>query len=111
MPGTTEEIQNESFSQENRKRYLEETTNSLNALLDDAFGEDQNELRSIFPNECERATINIDGARVSLTFLNGTDESFIEVTIQISFKEAVLGEYHSVYDMNGDLEDESFFFE
>ena len=35
------------FTEENRNRYLNETTESLNALLNDAFLEDQNHPRCV----------------------------------------------------------------
>jgi hypothetical protein len=108
---TKEELHISGFSAENRKKYLSETTLSLNALLDDAFGEDLNQLRSVFPVECTRDKIKIIDARVSLSFINGADVAVIEVQLQISFDKASLGEYQSVYNLNGVLEDESFFFE
>ncbi len=102
----------DNFSEENRKKYLEETSNSLNGLLDDAFlGEDQNQIRSEFPKGCERKDIKYENTKVSLSFLNESKDAIIEIAIQIGFKEAAIAEYKSVYNANGELVDEFFYLE
>jgi len=98
-----------AFSEENRKTYLAESINSLDAILNDALlGEDQNEIRSEFPPNCGREDIRIENTRVGLMFLNEAEEAIIEVLIQISFQENAIGEYKSIYNLNGELEDEFF---
>ncbi len=102
----------DNFSEKKRKEYLKETSQSLNALLDDAFlGDDQNELRAEFPPDCERNDIKVENTKVSLAFINDSKEPQIEIIIQIGFKDLILGEYGSVYDVNGELQDEFFFME
>lgn len=102
----------DSFSEKNREKYLEETSGSLDALLNDAFfGEDQNEIRSEFPKGCERNDIAYENTKVSLSYLNESKDAIIEVAIQISFKEAPIAEYKSLYNSNGELEDEFFYLE
>jgi len=98
-----------AFSEENRKTYMTESINSLDAILNDALlGEDQNEIRSEFPPKCNREDIKIENTRVGLMYLNEAEEAIIEVLIQISFEENAIGEYKSVYNINGELEDEFF---
>ena len=102
----------EPFSEENRKKYLKETRSSLDALLNDAFiGEDQNGIRSAFPDDSDRKSINMDNTKVSLNFVNDSKDPIREVAIQISFKENLIGEYKGVYDMTGELEDEFLYLE
>lgn len=99
----------EAFSLENRQTYLKEAISSLNGLLDDAFlGDDQNEIRSEFPENCKREDITIENTKVSLAFLNESEDALIEIAIQITLDGALLGEYKSVYSANGELEDEFF---
>ena len=101
-----------NFSDKKREEYLDETSQSFDALLNDALlGPDQNELRSEFPSGCERKDVEIENTKVSLTFLNESKEPQIEVEIQISYKEEPIGEYKSVYDLNGELQDELFYLE
>ena len=60
----------DSFSEKNREKYLEETSGSLDALLNDAFfGEDQNEIRSEFPKGCERNELVYENTKISLSYL------------------------------------------
>ena len=102
----------DNFSEENRKKYLEETSTSLDALLNDAFlGKDQNQIRSEFPKGSERKDINYENTKVSLTFLNESKDPIIEVAIQISFEKTAIAEYKSLYNANGELEDEFFYLE
>jgi hypothetical protein len=106
------DLKMENFSEKKRKEYLKETTQSLNALLDDAFlGDDQNELRAEFPPDCKRNDIKIENTKVSLAFINDAIEPQIEIIIQIGYKDAIIGEYGSVYIVNGELLDEFFFME
>ncbi len=102
----------DNFSEKKRNEYLKETSQSLNALLDDAFlGDDQNEIRTEFPPNCERSDIKVENTKVSLAFINDSKEPQIEIIIQIGYKDAIIGEYGSVYDINGELLDEFFFIE
>ena len=102
----------DKFSDEKREEYLQETSQSLDALLNDALlGNDQNELRSGFPDGCERKDIRIENTKVSLTFINESKEPQIEVVIQISYEEVPIGEYKNVYDLTGELQDEFFYLE
>ena len=105
-------IKMDNFSEKKRAEYLQETSQSLDALLNDALlGNDQNELRTGFPEGCERKDIKIENSKVSLTYLNESEEPLIEVIIQISYQEVPIGEYRSEYDMNGELQDEFFYLE
>jgi hypothetical protein len=102
----------DQFSDEKRKEYLQETAQSLDALLNDAFlGNDQNEIRSDFPAGCNREDIKIENTKVSLAFLNELKEPQIEVVIQIGYEKVPIGEYRSVYDLTGELMDEFFYLE
>lgn len=99
------------FTEENRERYLTETTESLNALLNDAFLEDQNQIRSEFPKGSERTDIDIAHTKVALCFIDDAKTPLIEVAIQVSYQETIIAEYRSIYDANGELEEEFFYFE
>ena len=102
----------DSFSDKKRAAYLQETANSLEALLDDALlGDDQNGIRLNFPAGCERKDIVIGNTRVSLSFLNEAAEPQIEVVLEINYKEEAIGEYQSAYDITGELQDEVFYME
>jgi len=106
------DLKMDKFSDKKREEYLQETSQSLDALLNDAFlGNDQNEIRSEFPDGCERKDIRIENTKVSLTFINESKEPQIEVVIQISYEEVPIGEYKSVYDLTGELQDEFFYLE
>ncbi len=99
------------FTEENRNRYLNETTESLNALLNDAFLEDQNQIRAEFPKGSERTDISVEHTKVSLCYLNDSKTPLIEVAIQVSYQDVIIAEYKSVYDSTGELEEEFFYFE
>lgn len=106
------DLKMDNFSEEKRQEYLKETSQSLDALLDDAFlGDDQNEIKSEFPEGCGRKDIKVTNSKVSLTFLNESKEPLIEIELQINCKDELIGEYKSVYDMNGELQDEIFYLE
>lgn len=99
-----------NFSPEKRQEYLTETSQSLEALLDNTFlGDDQNEIKSEFPEGSERKDIIVSNTRVSLNYLNGSEVPLIEVELQITYKDELIGEYKSVYGMDGELQDEYFY--
>jgi hypothetical protein len=98
------------FSAEKRATYLKETSESLEALLDDAFlGDDQNEIKTEFPEGSQRKDIIVSNTRISLNYMNGSEVPLIEVELQISYKNELIGEYKSVYGMDGELQDEYFY--
>jgi len=106
------DLKMDNFTEKKREEYLKETSLSLDALLNDAFlGDDQNEIRSGFPPDCKRNDIKVENTKVSLTFINDSKDPQIETIIQISYEEAILGEYGSIYDINGELQDEFFYME
>lgn len=106
------DLKMDNFSEEKREEYLKETSQSLDALLNDALlGNDQNEIRSEFPAGCERKDIKIENKKVSLTFLNESKEPQIEIELQITYEGVPIGEYKSVYDLTGELQDEFFYLE
>ena len=100
------------FTADKRTKYLAETTESLDALLNDAFlGENQNELKSEFSPGTERKDILIDNTKISLSFLNDSADAVIEVAIQMTQADVSIGEYKSVYDLEGNVIDEIFYLE
>ena len=102
----------ENFTSVKRTQYLQETSESLEAFLNDALvGADQNEIKTEFPDACKLSDIKIESKKVSLVYHEGQPEGQIEVVIEISFNNEFLGEYNSVYDLNGNLIDELFYFE
>ena len=101
----------DNFSQEKRELYLNENKQSLKGLLDDAFEEDQNQIRSEFPKACVREDLIIENTKVSMAYLNDSDTPIIEVALQVGYKEAPIAEYKSVYNASSELEDEFFYFE
>lgn len=102
----------ENFTSVKRAQYLQETSNSLEAFLNDALvGADQNEIRTDFPDSCKLSDIKIESKKVSMVYYDGKPEGQIEVVIEISFNEEFLGEYNSIYNMDGELIDELFYFE
>ena len=102
----------ESFSDNKREAYLNETVQSLDALLNDALlGDDQNGIKPNFPEGCERKDIELGNTRVSLTYLNQAAIPQIEVVLEITYNEVAIGEYQSAYDTDGVLQDEVFYME
>ena len=102
----------DSFSDNKREGYLNETIQSLDALLNDALlGEDQNGIKPNFPEGCERKDVVVGNTRVSLTYLNQAEVPQIDVVLEITYNEMVIGEYQSAYDMDGVLQDEVFYLE
>lgn len=106
------DLKMDNLSEERREGYLKETSESLEALLNDALlGDDQNEIRSEFPPGCKRRDIRTDHSKVSLAYINESKEPQIEVELLISYEGVLIGEYKSLYDMSGELQDESFYLE
>ncbi len=104
------EIKLDNFTTAKRDEYMQDAFDSLDALITDALlGEDQNGIKSEFPQGCKAEDISVENSKVSLSFLNGADEAMIEVVVQIGYQEAAFGEYKSVYDLEGELLDEFFF--
>ena len=102
----------DNFTKEKRNQYVRETTQSLEALLNDIFlGEDQNQIRQEFPNECSIGDIELVQTRVSFNYYNDDQTPRIEVRLEVAYKDQPLAEYNSIYNQEGSLIDELFYFE
>jgi hypothetical protein len=102
----------ENFTEEKRKKYIFDTKNSLESLLNDALiGADQNDIKSDFPDNCKLADIKLAQTRVSFSYYNEDTDPQIEVVLEISYLDEALAEYSSIYDIKGELVDELFCFE
>ena len=101
------ELTIDTFSEEKRKEFLEDAFAGVEAILHDALeGEDNNGIRSSFPADVTLDKIGVDQYRVSMVYENDAQEAFIEASVQFGYGDIVLGEYRSVYNLRGDLQDE-----